>query len=389
MVARAGVVSFSTSQIYSRNSLDPFDIVGFPLSPTGTEDVLALTISPDDIVIPFNPGVYVCETVVDTVIGGAGQPTAPICGNGFMEPQLGEECDDGNLADGDGCDQFCKSENQPPMAMCKDVTASADSSCQANASIDNGSLDPDGTIESSIQSPVGPYVLGPTAVTLTVTDDFGASDSCSATVTVEDNTQPAITAPGNITQECSSPNGNGVSLGAPTNVVDNCDATPEVANDAPALFPLGLTTVNWTATDDASNIGSDTQDVTIVDTTPPELSVVLSPTELWPPNHKMHEIIATVSTSDTCDTSPVIELVNITMNEGDEALAYDPLYDAMQGDGQTTNDIQYYSGTGQVFVRAERSGTGNGRVYTLTYQATDASGNTTQAEATVTVPHSQ
>ena len=37
-------------------------------------------------------------------------------------------------------------------------------------------------------------------------------------------------------------------------------------------------------------------------------------------------------------------------------------------------------------LRAERSDTGVGRVYTLTYRGTDAAGNTATCQATVTVP---
>jgi len=44
---------------------------------------------------------------------------------------------------------------------------------------------------------------------------------------------------------------------------------------------------------------------------------------------------------------------------------------------------------GQLFLRAERSGNSDGRVYTITYEATDASGNSTTATATVEVPHNQ
>ncbi len=79
-----------------------------------------------------------------------------------------------------------------------------------------------------------------------------------------------------------------------------------VANDAPALFPLGLTVVNWTATDESGNVGMASQNVTIADTIPPELTVEVTPTMLWPPNHKMVSVTATVLATDDCDADPEI-----------------------------------------------------------------------------------
>ena len=43
----------------------------------------------------------------------------------------------------------------------------------------------------------------------------------------------------------------------------------------------------------------------------------------------------------------------------------------------------------QFELRAERSGGGSGRVYTITYEAEDHSGNKTTRSVTVTVPKSQ
>jgi len=120
--------------------------------------------------------------------------------------------------------------------------------------------------------------------------------------------------------------------------------------------------------------------VNVVDTTPPHLAVTLSPARLSPPNHKLVPITATIVATDTCDAAPVVRLVSITSNEPDNG----------GGDGNTTDDIQGASfGTDdrQFLLRSERSGKGSGRVYTVTYSATDASGNTTVAQATVTVPH--
>jgi len=303
-----------------------------------------------------------------------------ICGDGSVD--LGEQCDDGNIFNGDMCSAICEWENSDPFSQCRDRVVSTDpGACSAsinNASIDNGSLDPNRDPIVTMQTPTGPYSLGATNVTLTVTDDRGGADSCSATVLVLDKEVPSIAAPVNVVQECSSSGGTSVLLGTPTAVFDNCDVDLVVANDAPAQFPLGLTSVNWTAKDDAGNIGSDTQDVTVVDTTPPELSVELSPTNLWPPNHKLAFIAVTVTTTDTCDANPEIRLVSVTSNEPDNGL----------GDGDMPGDIVIIDDF-TLELRAERSGLGDGRVYTVTYEAIDQSGNVTTEQATVTVAISQ
>jgi hypothetical protein len=62
------------------------------------------------------------------------------------------------------------------------------------------------------------------------------------------------------------------------------------------------------------------------------------------------------------------------------------------GDGKTTNDIQDADIGNEdynISLRAERQGKGDGRIYTITYEATDDSGNSATASATVTVPHNQ
>ena len=76
------------------------------------------------------------------------------------------------------------------------------------------------------------------------------------------------------------------------------------------------------------------------------------------------------------------------MNEGDETDAFDPVYDSTQGEGNTYNDIEVDQ-SGNIYLRAERSGTGSGRIYTLTFVATDVSGNSATASTIVTVPHNQ
>jgi len=143
-------------------------------------------------------------------------------------------------------------------------------------------------------------------------------------------------------------------------------------------------------TDDDGLTAVDTAEVNVIarDTIPPELSLSMEPAVLWPPSHKMVEIRPSWTVRDNADPNPAVTLVLIRSNESEETNAYDPTYDSTLGDGHTTDDI-LVDATGRIFLRSERSGLGNGRVYTITYRATDASGNVAEASATVTVPHSQ
>jgi hypothetical protein len=91
----------------------------------------------------------------------------------------------------------------PPEARCADQTVPTDPGvCFATGvSIDDGSNDPFGQDITIVESPEDPYSLGDTLVELTVTDTDGLTDMCSATVTVEDQEPPTITAPADIVME--------------------------------------------------------------------------------------------------------------------------------------------------------------------------------------------
>lgn len=67
--------------------------------------------------------------------------------------------------------------------------------------------------------------------------------------------------------------------------------------------------------------------------------------------------------------------VSATSNEPDDGL----------GDGDTANDIAI-TGPLAVNLRAERSGTGNGRIYTMTVRCTDAIGLSSTGTTAVSVP---
>jgi hypothetical protein len=106
--------------------------------------------------------------------------------------------------------------------------------------------------------------------------------------------------------------------------------------------------------------------------------VSVTPDVLWPANHKYVDVTATVVVSDNFDPNPVVELVSIVSNEPDDGL----------GDGDTADDIVIVDDF-HFQLRAERSGQGEGRIYTITYKVTDACGNETFAVVTVSVPKSK
>ncbi|UCH83885.1 MAG: HYR domain-containing protein [Candidatus Latescibacterota bacterium] len=229
------------------------------------------------------------------------------------------------------------------------------------------------------------FPLGETTVTFTAEDDAGNVSSCTAKVTVEDTTAPSITCPGDVTVECSDFCGTPwddpqlSAFFAGVSASDVCCAV-NVTNDAPACFPLGTTTVTFTATDCVGNADSCTADVTVEDTTPPEITVTLNRDRLWPPNHKMVDIYATVEVTDVCCEFPTFVLTSATSDEPDNG----------KGDGNTINDIQDADiGTADTHIklRSERQGGGDGRVYTIVYTASDCVGNTTDATVEVHVPH--
>ncbi|UCG51651.1 MAG: S8 family serine peptidase, partial [Candidatus Latescibacterota bacterium] len=209
-----------------------------------------------------------------------------------------------------------------------------------------------------------------------------------AAVCAVDATPPVITScPGDITVECSDFCGTPATdpqlsaFFAGFTATDLCDDNVDLSNNAPVCFPVGTTTtVTFGATDDSGNASTCTADVTVVDTTPPDITVTFNRYVLWPPNHKMVDITATVTVADVCCDAPTFVLTSITSNEPDNG----------RGDGNTVNDIQGHDlGTPDTSfqLRSERAGPGDGRIYTIVYTATDCVGNTTAVSEEIRVPH--
>jgi hypothetical protein len=287
-----------------------------------------------------------------------------------------------------GIDLFFKvRDTVTPIAACKNVTTATDPGlCSASGvSIDNGSTDPDNDTFTLAQLPPNPYPRGTTNVTLTITDQNGQTNSCSANVTVNDLEKPTITclAP---KLECTSAAG-AVVANLIGSVSDNCGiqssgCTPPEG----ATFPLGVDPFTCTTTDTSSNTNSCASTVTVADTTPPVIkSITATPATLWPPNHKLVLVSVRVAATDVCDTAPRCRIVSVTSNE------------PVSGPGKPHSPDWVVTNPGPkpspahlgVQLRAEREGGGSGRVYTVHVACSDASGNTTAGQTTVSVAHDQ
>jgi hypothetical protein len=152
-----------------------------------------------------------------------------------------------------------------------------------------------------------------------------------------------------------------------------CDQAPG------SFFPVGGTTVTCT-----SSAGPACSfNVTVSDTQAPVIATS-GTVSLWPPDHRYATVNATdlvASAHDNCDPTVAAgtRIARVTSDEPDDS----------GGDGNTTNDIVIATDCRSVQLRSERQGSGNGRVYDITFKATDASGNLGTATARVTVPRSR
>jgi hypothetical protein len=220
-------------------------------------------------------------------------------------------------------------------------------------------------------------------ITWTATDSCGKTVSSSSTYTTNGDTTPptmALNGGAAITVECGAPwQDPGVSID------DDCDALiqPTVTGAVDPHTP-GAYVLTYSAVDACGNAEQAlARTVTVVDTTPPVVSVN-KPKELWPPNHQMETLtladLATVE--DACEGELNVNEVGTILD------IYSDEPDNDKGDGSTTGDIVIVDNH-TFSVRVERKGDGNGRVYGIRFEVSDSSGNSVEATAFVNVPHDQ
>lgn len=202
-----------------------------------------------------------------------------------------------------------------------EVRVSADENCEASATwneiLAEDNCSTDIMITSNFNSG-DVFPLGETTVEYSATDEADNESISSFTVIVEDNTAPINTScPNNMTVSANSNCESTTTWDIPT-FTDNCDSNPQITSthNPGDTFPLGSTTVTYTATDNAGNEAICSFTVSVADDTPPVFTSV--PSDLIVPTQEdacqaivnWEEILAT----DNCDNN--IEIVT-NFNSGD------------------------------------------------------------------------
>jgi hypothetical protein len=222
--------------------------------------------------------------------------------------------------------------------------------------------------------------LGDNFIEVVATDISHRSTGQTHKVTVQEQPQDT-TSPVIIPTVTPAPNWAGWNNSNVTVSWDVSDPESDIASSSGCdtttlMTETAGTMLTCTATNGAGLSASASVTVRI-DTTVPTIAGL--PTggacTLWPPNHRLVQV-ANVSAS-----GGLSELASLTVtgssNEPENGL----------GDGDTAPDVVIHDGIVQ--LRAERSGTGTGRVYTVMATASDIAGNETTVTTTCLVPHDQ
>jgi hypothetical protein len=236
----------------------------------------------------------------------------------------------------------------------------------------------DGDVPVTFTPPSGStFPLGTSTVTATARDFHGNESIKTFTVTVDDTTAPVLSLPADVTVEATGPNGAPAFFNASAEDLVSGTVDVSYSLDPGSTFPLGITAVTVTAVDAAENTATGVFTVTVADTTAPVFqSLTASPGSIWPPNHTMVPVALSAIVTDAVDASPVTRIVAVASNEPEDG----------SGDGNTGPDWEV-TGPLALRVRAERSGHGAGRVYTITLESRDRFGNVSTGAVAVTVPH--
>ncbi|HWT02954.1 MAG TPA: Ig-like domain-containing protein [Pyrinomonadaceae bacterium] len=273
--------------------------------------------------------------------------------------------------------------------------ADADGDTLAIISVTQGAGGSVGNNGNSVSYTPNPDFFGSDSFTYTVTD--GNGNFATATVTV--NVTNVNDAPVANDDSYSMNQDTTLNVPAPGVLGNDTDADPgDTLNSTVVTFPAngtlapnadgsfmytpnpgftGVDTFTYKADDGTTDSNFATVTITVADTQGPTLTSSVAATSLWPPSHDLINVGLTASATDNSG-DPVAIQVAVFSDEDD-------LTPDSPGFSPDAKDLA----PGTLRLRAERDGTGDGRVYLIVITATDSSNNVSRNFLTVVVPKSK
>ncbi len=242
-----------------------------------------------------------------------------------------------------------------------------------------------------------PATVPATTVTVTATDGFlGGSASTTFTLSVVNVPPVWINPPAaqftqfgqtvslSLAGRATDADGDLVTYTVVSSLPAGLSLVGNTITGTPGVTPPSGVPVTLRANDPYGAFAATTFNWVVSANRPPVCTATASPAVLWPANHKFVPI--TIQGIVDPDGDPI--LITVTRILQDEPTMGTDSDDNDEGRGSGHTDVDGYGvGTPTAWVRAERSGHGDGRVYVISYTASDGKGGTCTSSVTVAVPH--
>ena len=239
---------------------------------SGAEDKTAEATGPSGAAVSFD------VTAQDNVDGPVDVTCSPESGTTFSLGTTLVTCSATDAAENDATATFTvtvQDTTKPTLTLPGNLTAEATgpSGAVVNYSASASDIVDGAVTPTCVPASGATFPITTTTVECSATDAHGNKATGSFTVTVQDTTPPTLTLPSPITAEATGASGAAVPYTA--SATDLVDSNRPVAcvPASSATFPLGTTTVNCSASDTRGNSASGSFSVTVVDRTPPSITV--------------------------------------------------------------------------------------------------------------------
>ena len=212
--------------------------------------------------------------------------------------------------------------------------------------------------------------------TWTATDAVGNTATVSQIFVVLDATRPVFEGaqPPLVTVSCEKD----IPVAPTQTATDNCGANvtitySETKTNVQCINRFTLLR-KWVASDGCGNTASRTQTIVVNDVEGPKITAIsATPVVLWPPNHKMKDVMINYTATDNCGVTSTLEVSSSDPVNGGS-------------DGDQAPDWEVIDGN-HVRLRAEKANNGQARHYTIKLTITDGCNEPFDTSITVVVAH--